>query len=308
MPTGDRTLDEGSASHAAWEQPALEAVGLSKRYWRGTLALDGVSLQVVRGSITALVGPNAAGKSTLIKTFVGFERPTAGSVRVLGIDPLRDRAGALARLGYVPQTPSLYRELTAADHLDMAVHVRPSFDRVGALAHFKELGIDPRARPGTLSGGQQAQVMLAIALGAHPEVLLLDEPLASLDPLARTEFLVLLRAEVLARGSTALLSSHIITDIEQSCDRLIVLGVGRVLLDDSLADAVVAHRVLAGDGTTAAGATTIGSFPGDDGSRMTLVRATPETDKAGLRPASTDELVKGYLAAGRRQHRVRGGR
>lgn len=286
---------EGSAG------PALEALGLSKRYWRGALALDDVSLTVVPGSITALVGPNAAGKSTLIKTFVGFERPTAGSVRVLGVDPHRDRGEALAKLGYVPQAPSLYRELTAADHMDMAAHVRPGFDRQGALDHLEDLGIDPRARPGALSGGQQAQVMLAIALGARPEVLLLDEPLASLDPLARTEFLALLRGVVRERGTTALLSSHIVTDIEQVCDRLIVLGVGHVLLDESLADAVAAHRVLAGDGPVPASAAEVGRFPGDDGVKMALVRVAPDAVVDGLRPATVDEVVKGYLVAGRRR-------
>ena len=281
--------------------PALEALGLSKRYWRGALALDDVSLSVVSGSITALVGPNAAGKSTLIKTFVGFERPTAGSVRVLGVDPHHDRKGALAKLGYVPQAPSLYRELTAADHMDMAAHVRPGFDRQGALDHLEDLGIDPRARPGALSGGQQAQVMLAIALGARPEVLLLDEPLASLDPLARTEFLALLRGQVRERGTTALLSSHIVTDIEQVCDRLIVLGVGHVLLDESLADAVAVHRVLIGDGPAPDGATEVGRFPDDEGLKVALVRVAPDVAADGLRPATVDQVVKGYLVAGRRR-------
>ncbi|MCY7419131.1 MAG: ABC transporter ATP-binding protein [Chloroflexi bacterium] len=269
-------------------------------HFRGSLALDGVSLSVAAGSITALVGPNAAGKSTLIKTFVGFERPTSGSVRVLGIYRHRDGGGALARLGYVPQAPSLYRELSAADHMDMALHVRPDFDRQGALDHLEDLGIDPRAHPGSLSGGQQAQVMLAIALGARPEVLLLDEPLASLDPLARTEFLALLRQEVRERGTTALLSSHIVTDIEQVCDRLIVLGVGRVLLDETLDDAKRMHGVLVGDEVAPDGVTEVGRFPGDDGAKVALVRLGPALAHDSLRPATIDEVVKGYLVAGRR--------
>ena len=139
-------------------EPALEAISLSKRYWRGAQALSDVSLRVAPGSVTALVGPNAAGKSTLIKTWVAFERPTHGAVRVRGVDPWQDRAGALAHLGYVPQQPALYRGLSVSDHLDLAAHVRRGFDRDGAVAHLDELAIPLGGRPTALSGGQQAQV------------------------------------------------------------------------------------------------------------------------------------------------------
>lgn len=240
------------------------------------------------GGITALVGPNAAGKSTLIKTWVGFEKPTRGSVRVAGIDPWKDRSAALAHLGYVAQSPALYDGLSVEDHVDLARQVRPSFDRDYARRRLAELDI-PADRAGRdLSGGQQAQVALAIALGTRAPILLLDEPLASLDPLARREFLHILTDAVRTDGATALLSSHIVTDVEQACGRLIVLGVGRVLLHDTVAEAMAAHAISV---TEHPGA--VASFGAPDGSRIWLVRG------AGDRPATLDEVVLGYLASGR---------
>lgn len=268
--------------------PILEARELAKRYRRNVWALQGIDLELPAGGITALVGPNAAGKSTLIKTWVGFEKPTRGSVRVAGIDPWKDRSGALAHLGYVPQSPALYDGLSVDDHLDLARQLRPGFDRDYARERLAQLDI-PADRGGRdLSGGQQAQVALAIALGTRAPILLLDEPLASLDPLARREFLHVLTDAVRGDGTTALLSSHIVTDVEQACDRLIVLGVGRVLLQDSVAGAMAAHAISA---TEHPGA--VASFGAPDGSRIWLVRGE------GDRPATLDEVVLGYLASGR---------
>lgn len=288
--------------------PALQAFDVCKRYPGGVRALSDVAVTVPLGSITALVGPNAAGKSTLIKTWMSFERPTSGSVRVCGIDPWRDRAAALARLGYVPQQASLYRALTVGDHLDWVSHVRPGFDQAEAKNHLRSLDVPLDARPTRLSGGQQAQVMLAVALGTRADVLLLDEPLASLDPLARSEFLTLLRSEVRGRGGTALLSSHIVTDIEQSCDRLVVLGVGRVLLHDSLKGALAGHGVAKGTSGTSDGLREIGRIPSETGEENVVVRLPRGSGvdgirATGLRSATLDEIVKGYLVASRRTHR-----
>ncbi|MGH2445392.1 MAG: ABC transporter ATP-binding protein [Candidatus Limnocylindria bacterium] len=268
--------------------PVLEARGLAKRYRRRVWALGGIDLALPAGGITALVGPNAAGKSTLIKTWVGFEKPTRGSVRVAGIDPWKDRSAALAKVGYVPQSPALYDGLSVADHLDLARQLRPSFDRDYARDRLAQLDI-PADRGGRdLSGGQQAQVALALALGTRAPILLLDEPLASLDPLARREFLHVLTDAVRGDGATALLSSHIVTDVEQACDRLIVLGVGRVLLNDSVAAALEAHSISSTEHPDA-----VGSFGAPDGSRIYLVRGAAD------RPATLDEVVLGYLASGR---------
>lgn len=293
-------LEAGRAPQAG---AALEAVGLTKRYGRGIWALRGVDLRVPEGSVTALVGPNAAGKSTLIKSWVGFERPTAGTVRVHGVDPWRDRAGALAHIGYVPQAPSLYRDLTVSDHLAMAGDLRRGFDRAAALERLDQLAIPADARAGGLSGGQQAQVHLAIALGTRAQVLLLDEPLASLDPLARREFLQVLNDAVRADGVTALLSSHVITDIEQACDRLVVLGVGRKLYDGSVAEAMAAHRVGPVDATPQPGnVPAVATFAEADGRLSTLYATLYAANGAppqGTRPASLEEIVMGYLVSGR---------
>jgi ABC-2 type transport system ATP-binding protein len=275
----------------------LETHDIGKRYARRRpWALRHLDLAVLDGSITALVGPNGSGKSTLLKAWVGFERPTEGRLTVAGIDPWRDRGGALTRIGYVPQAPSLYRELTVAEHCAMAAAFRPGFDAGVARKRLDDLSIPLTSRADELSGGQQAQVGLALALGTRAPVLLLDEPLASLDPLARREFLHVLVDAVRADGATALLSSHVITDIEQACDHLLVLAGGRMLLDLSIAGAIAEHRVLHGDGQGATPSDAlIGVFPGPAGERLSLVRAA---DGQG-REATLEEVVLGHLAAGR---------
>jgi ABC-2 type transport system ATP-binding protein len=283
---------------------ALEAQGIGKRYRRRRpWALRDVTLTIPRGSITALVGPNGAGKSTLIKGCVGFERPTAGRLLVDGIDPWRSRGEALRRIGYVPQAPSLYRELSVADHLVLAGRWRPAFDRPLAERRLDQLDIPLDARADELSGGQQAQVGLAIALGTRSPVLLLDEPLASLDPLARREFLHVLVEAVRASGATALLSSHVITDIEQACDRLLVLGGGRCLLDLSMEAARAGHRVVDGEAPYDAGRL-VGRFPDPEGRSLALVVGGTGPG----RPATLEEVVLGHLAAGRTRARDGGPR
>ena len=273
---------------------ALEAHGVGKRYRRGRpWALRDVDLALPAGSITALVGPNGAGKSTLIKGYIGFERPTAGRLLIDGIDPWRDRGGAIRRIGYVPQAASLYRELSVSDHLALAARFRPSFDRRAAELRLEQLDIPLRVIADELSGGQQAQVGLAIALGTRAPVLLLDEPLASLDPLARREFLHVMVEAVREAGSTALLASHVITDIEQACDRLLVLGGGRKLLDVSIAEARAAHRVV-DDGPIDTGRL-VGRFPDPEGRPLALVEGAVGPG----RPATLEEVVLGHLAAGR---------
>jgi ABC-2 type transport system ATP-binding protein len=246
------------------------------------------------GSITALVGPNGSGKSTLLKSWIGFERPTEGRMTVDGIDPVHDRAGAVRRIGYVPQVPSLYRELTVTEHVSMAGSLRAGFDAALAIRRLDELAIPPTSRADELSGGQQAQVGLALALGTRAPVLLLDEPLASLDPLARREFLHVLVDAVRANGITALLSSHVITDIEQACDRLLVLGGGHVLLDLSISTAIADHRVVE-SGHEPGAAIVVGTFPGSSGERLDLITGDARQGRA----ATLEEVVLGHLAVGR---------
>ena len=164
-----------------------------------------------------------------------------------------------------------------------------------ARRRLDQLAIPLNSRADELSGGQQAQVGLALALGTRAPVLLLDEPLASLDPLARREFLHVLVDAVHEEGATALLSSHVITDIEQACDRLLVLGGGRKLLDLSIAESLAAHRVVE---TPRPADDVVGSFMDVDGGTVSLVRPPPRSAPAG-RPATLEEVVLGHLAAGR---------
>ena len=291
--------DVGASNSTA----ALVAHGLSKRY-RRKLALDQVDLTVPAGSVTALVGPNGAGKTTLIRVCMAFQRPNAGSVEVDGVDPWKHRSQALRRVGYVPQSPAVYRGMSVSDHVAMARSLHSGFDSEYARRRIGQLGIPLDQRADTLSGGQAAQLGLAIALGTRAQVLLLDEPLANLDPLARREFIQVLLDAVRAEGSTALLSSHIVTDVEDACDRLVILGGGKVLLDCLLEEARQTHRLTDSD-SPPPGATAVGSFLGRKGGKLTLWRlAVPEVGAEGAadvaaETTSLEDVVLGYLAAGR---------
>lgn len=281
----------------AMSEPVLATSGLWKRYRRrGPWVLGNVSLSVPEGSITAIVGPNGAGKSTLIRTWMGFERPTEGHVTVAGIDPWRHRPAALAKIGYVPQASSLYRGLSVREHLELARVLRPTFDFGIARRHLIALGIPARQRAGELSGGQQAQLGLAIALGTQAPVLLLDEPLASLDPLARRDFLRILVESVREGSRTAFLSSHIVTDVEEACDRLIVISDGQIRLDDSVVEARGQHWIA--DVTTGPDIEIVGSFPAPGGGEVAVAKGPVQN--ADTRPATLEEIVLAYLAAGKK--------
>lgn len=270
--------------------------GLTKRYKR-TTALRDLTVTIPEGGITAVMGPNGAGKSTLLKMCIGFERPTAGRLEVLGIDPTRHRDRAVAAIGYVPQTPSLYREITAEDHLQLALALRPGFDVPHARQRLQALDVPLTAKPNELSGGQQAQISLAMALGTHARLLLLDEPLANLDPLARREFLRVVTDAVATGDVSAVLSSHAISEIEFVADRLLVLGEGKILFYDTVAASIAAHRVTDGpvDGGTSV---LIGRFPGARDAMHSLVRTG---DSSVGRAPSLEEVILGYLVAARSQ-------
>lgn len=271
----------------------LVADRFGRRYRRTRpWAVRDVSLAVPEGSITALVGPNGAGKSTLIRACVGFERPDEGRLLVNGIDPQRDRTSAVASAGYVPQGASLYRNLTIGDHLDLARAARRTFDRPYAVGRVRAAGLSEERPIAQLSGGEQAQVALALALGTRAPLLVLDEPLASLDPLARRDFLTALVDDVRGRGATAVLSSHIVTDVEQACDRLVVLADGRLALDTTVAAAQLEYRTL--PSSELGGRAAIGTFAGPSGQLLALVRHA----SVG-RSASLEEIVLGHLAARR---------
>ena len=279
---------------AGSDRPVITTTALTKRY-RKLVALRELTVTIAAGGVIALLGPNGAGKSTLLKLCIGFETPSAGRMTVCGIDPVRDRRAAVASIGYVPQSPGLYRDTSIEDHLAIARAIRPGFDVEYARERLNALGIRLRASPAQLSGGQQAQVCLAVALGTRAPLLLLDEPLASLDPLARREFLAIARESARSGDVTIVLSSHVISEIDEVADRLLVLGDGVVLYHDTVSASVAGHRVL-DDGDIPHSAEVIGRFPGRRDEQLVLVRSSE--DSVG-RAGTLEEVVMGYLAAGR---------
>jgi ABC-2 type transport system ATP-binding protein len=204
----------------------VEARGLGKRY-RRLWALADCTLSVPAGHVVGLVGPNGAGKTTLLNLAVGMLAPTTGTIEVLGGRPAAGPA-QLARVGYVAQQAPVYAGLSVADHLRLGAHLNPGWDGGLARRRIERLDLDPRQKAGTLSGGQRAQLALTLAVAKRPELLILDEPVASLDPLARREFLQDLMEAVAEQELSVLLSSHLVADLERVCDHLIVLVGSRV--------------------------------------------------------------------------------
>jgi ABC-2 type transport system ATP-binding protein len=198
------------------------------------------------GKVTALVGPNGAGKTTLLHLSTGLLEPTAGSIEVFGISPSKEPALALPRLGFVAQDHPLYRGFTVEELLMLGKKLNTGWDDHLARVRIQKLGIPLHQRAGKLSGGQQAQVALVLALAKRPDLLLLDEPLASLDPLARREFLRTLMDAVAETGMTVLLSSHIIGDMERVCDYLVLLSASHVQLADDIQTIQKEHKRLLG--------------------------------------------------------------
>jgi ABC-2 type transport system ATP-binding protein len=225
---------------------ALEATNLSKRYGRKSWALQDATLRLPTGQIAALVGPNGAGKTTLLHLAVGLLNPSGGSVRVCGFDPVQQPKEVLPRIGFVAQDHPLYKSFSVADTLTFGRKLNPRWDNDLALRRLQRLGIPLNRAVGKLSGGQQAQVALALALAKRPELLLLDEPVASLDPLARREFLRTLMEATAEGGPTVLLSSHIIADLERVCDYLIILSASHVQLAGEIDEIVRTHKRLVG--------------------------------------------------------------
>jgi ABC-2 type transport system ATP-binding protein len=225
---------------------AIEAHQLSKRY-RRVSALTECTVTVPEGRVSALVGPNGAGKTTLLRLLAGLARPTGGTASVLGGTPRQDPA-FLAEIGYLAQEIPLYPRFTATDHIRIGAHLNPRWDAALARTRLEELRIPLDQRVGTLSGGQRAQVALALTLAKRPRLLLLDEPVAALDPLARRNFLATLTSAMAdAAGSlTVVLSSHLVTDLERVCDHIILLARSRVQLCGDIDALLAEHKVLVG--------------------------------------------------------------
>ena len=282
--------------------PAIETRGLTKRYPRVT-ALSDCSITVPAGRISALVGPNGAGKTTLLRMLAGLARPTGGTAAVLGGAPRQDPA-FLAEIGYLAQEIPLYRRLSAKDHIRAGAHLNPRWDGAAARDRLRDLRV-PLGQPvGTLSGGQRAQVGLSLALAKQPRVLLLDEPVAALDPLARRQFLATLTSAVAdaAGDLTVLLSSHVIADVERVCDHMVLLAASRVQLCGDIDELLASHKLLVGprkDTSALERAHTVVEATRTDRQATMLVRlGGPVLDPAyQVSDVSLEDLVLGYMGA-----------
>jgi ABC-2 type transport system ATP-binding protein len=277
----------------------IETSGLTKRYRRVT-ALSDCTISVPEGRISALVGPNGAGKTTLLRLLAGLAAPTAGGAVVLGGAPRQDPT-YLAEIAFLAQEIPLYRRMTAQDHIGIGAHMNPRWDGESVRARLGGLKIPLDRRVGTLSGGQRAQVALALTLAKRPRLLLLDEPLAALDPLARRSFLAALAEAVAGGNLTVLVSSHLIADIERVCDHLILLAGSRVQLCGDIEMVLAEHRFLVGprkDTTAIARAHAI--VREDTTARQTtlLVRLNgPVIDPAwAVEEPNLEEIVLGYMS------------
>ena len=223
---------------------AIQTSGLTKRY-RKVTALNDCTISIPEGRISALIGPNGAGKTTLLRLLAGLSRPSAGQATVNGSRPRQDPA-FLADIGYLGQEIPLYQRLSAEDHIQAGAHLNPRWDSALVRERLAGLKIPLGRAVGKLSGGQRAQVALALVLAKQPRLLLLDEPVAALDPLARRNFLGVLVDAVAMGNLTVLLSSHLIADLERVCDHLVMLASSRVQLCGDIEDLLAEHVILTG--------------------------------------------------------------
>jgi ABC-type multidrug transport system ATPase subunit len=279
---------------------ALETTHLSKRYGH-TWALQDCTLALPAGRVAALVGPNGAGKTTLLHLSVGLLEPTAGSAHIFGCSPLKQTTQTLPRLGFVAQDHPLYKDFTVADLLTLGRKLNPRWDDTLARARMQKLSIPLNRPTGKLSGGQQAQVGLVLALAKRPDLLLLDEPLAQLDPLARREFLRTLLDATVESGLTVLLSSHIIGDLERICDYLIILSASYVQLAGDMQEIARTHKRLIGprqDVDAIASAHTVIETSQTERQTTLLVRTNgPLFDPSWeVQEVSLEDIVLAYLS------------
>ncbi len=280
----------------------VEARGLGKRYGK-RWALRDCTLSVPAGRVVGLVGPNGAGKTTLLQLAVGLLAPSAGSLEVLG-----EGAGAgpaqLARIGFVAQDAPLLPGLSVADHLRAGAWLNPGWDRDLAERRIQGLGLDPGQRAAKLSGGERAQLALTLALAKRPELLILDEPVASLDPLARREFLQGLMEAAAERAVSVIMSSHLVADLERVCDYLIVLVGSRVRVAGEVDTLLATHHHLSGprrDPDALPASQRVIAESHTDKQSIYLVRTDePILDPAWtVRPVTMEDLVIAYMSSSR---------
>ena len=281
---------------------ALEAKDLGKRFGRNW-GLRDCSFRLPPGSIAALVGPNGAGKSTLLRMAAGITRPTAGSVAVFGHSPDDQSVDAVSRVGYLDQDRPLYRSFRVEEMLRFGERLNPSWDDTAARDHLLELGIPLEARVSKLSAGQQAQVALTMCLAKRPPLLLLDEPVAALDPVAREGLMHALMRSVAEDNATVLLSTHSLSDLANICDYVIILSASRVQIADDLDFVLASHRLLVGSSEhlpdVPPGATVIATRHSERQTDL-LVRVEQPLTEPGWRvlEPTLEEIVVAYLREG----------
>jgi len=278
----------------------IEASGLGKRYG-STWALRECTLAIPDGHVVALVGPNGVGKTTLLNLAVGLTAPTVGTVTVLG-GTLAGSAAALDGIAFVAQDTPLYKYLSVADMLHLTGNLNRRFDQGYAKARLGELGIPLTRKAGKLSGGQQAQLALTLALGRRPRLLVLDEPMASLDPLARHDFMATVMTAVADDGVSVVLSSHVLAELERVADYFVLLSRGRVQVAGEVDDLLASHRVLTGPAAEADSCAerlcVVHARRGEALAHL-LVRTNGSTDPVPpgweSHPVSLEELTLAYL-------------
>jgi ABC-2 type transport system ATP-binding protein len=287
---------------------AISAQGLGKSYGRNW-ALSDCTLDVPAGRVVGLVGPNGAGKTTLLNLAVGMLTPTSGTIEVLGGQPAAGPA-QLARVGYVAQDPPTYAGLSVEDHLRFGARLNPGWDDALARYRIERLGLDLKQRAGKLSGGQRAQLALTLGVAKRPELLILDEPVASLDPLARREFLQDLMEAVAEHDLSVVLSSHLVSDLERVCDYLIVLVASRVQLAGDIDTLLATHHRLTGarrdPATLPAGQHVIAASHTDRQTTLLVRSDAPIYDPAWtVGQLGMEDLVLAYMgqAAAKDNHR-----
>ncbi len=282
----------------------IETHDLGRSYGR-TWALQECSLTIEAGHLTALVGPNGAGKTTLLNLVMGLSTPSAGSVTVLG-DLQPGSLPALDAIGFVAQDTPVYRGFSVADMISLTKNLNRTFDVAYARQRMTDLDIDLRQRAGRLSGGQRAQLALTLALARHPQLLVLDEPTASLDPLARHDFMATVMAAMADDGVSVMLSSHLLAELERIADHLVLMSGGRVRLDGSVDDLLAAHRLV----STRSGPVTPdpdwevieSSVAGAQTQQLIRLRSPDSSLPAGCdaRAVGVEELAMAYLRTGAR--------
>jgi ABC-2 type transport system ATP-binding protein len=278
----------------------IQTHGLGKQYGNHW-ALTDCTLSIPAGHVVGLVGPNGAGKTTLLHLITGMLAPTTGSIEVVGGEAAFNST-QLARVGFVAQDTPTYAGFSVADHLRLGAHLNPGWDSKFAKSRVLKLGLERAQKAGKLSGGQRAQLALTLAIAKRPELLVLDEPVASLDPLARRDFLQDLMESKVDRQMSVVLSSHLVADLERVCDYLIVLAASRVQIAGEVEHLLATHSLFAGpppDPLTLPTGSHVISTSASGGHRITLVRTdvpVRDPDWTGA-PVGLEDLVLAYMSA-----------